>query len=707
MTLTALMSFCLTMCPLAATRVSPTKHDFVPGESTLTALKGFFTNGDYWNHKSDGEDDPYSVTDTACSTSTDADGLHTDIGVVCNYFEVPGKVVGGWQCCGFARMMTYLYFGSSFENWETSTSLKDISAGDVIYLYSSGPHYIWIQSVKDNGDGTVTALYTDCNGAGRRSHCQIQWDVSATLDTVDNLVLMDVLGSWEVVRRYKAPLESKQTKLADSFKEVPLDIACEIRYENNGTYSSKTKLNLKGNLVFSETIPTKAGYSFVGWTLYRDSDKAWYTGSGHWTVDAKESARTQFAPRESMSVERLTMEFKQSELITAKPVWQENTIAVVYHANGGSVSGDYKVASSSNGTIMRAVDGKKYSESFLYTAVSKKDWNGLATAKTFGLSRKGFQFAGWVLQPQNHLTITGSQLSSRCKTGNASLVAYALWMPKLSFANLNANGGSVLGNQLTVNKDGLLMAGTSPIRYICSASSWAPQEFVNADELRLFRYGYEFTGWSETAGSGTKILPKDLALKQNGATDPVTIYAMWEAKDVIFSFYISSEYVESSEYESLNGYIAKGGKTYTQSYDLPSFQISSLPTATEFGISRRGYAFKGWSLNGDTLLTQQEITTETFGEDTNVTLKPLWNPYVLTVSFNKNGGESVDGAENMDVAYPDLGNVLQKRAIRTGYRFVGWGLSPGMSNPIDLDKLENMIAKQNAKSILYAIWQKE
>ena len=187
-------------------RLSPVNPPWEAGQATLEELHDFFPHGMFWNHVVGDPDEAYSVTDTACSPYLDDEALHDkEAGVTCNFFEVPGKVYGGWQCCGYVRMLTYAYYGVSFENWDTETTLENVKAGDVLALWNYGPHYIYIETLKDNGDGTAAITYADCNGTGKRSHCQIQWDALGTLDRVQNTMKNSLLGDWELDTLYVSP----------------------------------------------------------------------------------------------------------------------------------------------------------------------------------------------------------------------------------------------------------------------------------------------------------------------------------------------------------------------------------------------------------------------------------------------------------------------------------------------------------------------
>ena len=233
-------------------RLTPTTPPWEPGQATMEQLHEFFPHGMFWNHVVGDKDEAYSVTDTACSPYSDEEDLHDkEAGVTCNYFEVAGKVWGGWQCCGYARLLTYAYYGSSFENWETQTTLKDVKEGDVLYLWNYGPHYIWILSLKKNDDGTASITYADCNGTGKRSHCQIQWDALGALDMKNNVMKNPLLGDWELQKLYSAPEKPEPTAPTSTQPSATESATVTVTYALSGGLSGSKQytVNEKGMLL--------------------------------------------------------------------------------------------------------------------------------------------------------------------------------------------------------------------------------------------------------------------------------------------------------------------------------------------------------------------------------------------------------------------------------------------------------------------------
>ena len=110
--------------------------------------------------------------------------------------------------------------------------------------------------------------------------------------------------------------------------------------------------------------------------------------------------------------------------------WRANVLTVNYHVNKGSVNSDtYYV---SNNLV--------YSISSSLVLEDNWDYNdthtdGLYDATTFGLSREGYDFVGWSLNPsgtiifdQNDTSIVPTDLTRDIETEDCAITLYAVWI---------------------------------------------------------------------------------------------------------------------------------------------------------------------------------------------------------------------------------------------------------------------------------------
>ena len=335
-------------------RLSPVAPPWKAGQATMEQLHAFFPHGMFWNHVVGDPNEAYSVTDTACSPYTDDEDLHDkEAGVTCNYFEIPGVVWGGWQCCGYTRLLTYGYYGSSFENWETATTLEHVKAGDVLYLWNYGPHYIWILSLKPNDDGTASITYADCNGTGKRSHCQIQWDALGSLDLKNNTLKNSLLGDWELKKLYSAPEKPAPTTTTTTTTTAPtttttapptltvtynlcggeagnkqytVDEAGNLRvWETNEPVAAALSADEVAHApLLSETAAglTKTGYLVAGWSLDKNGGDAATGLARFYPVSARQSALWMHVQLNEMTRAQLTTAFRNgTRRATVYAVW--------------------------------------------------------------------------------------------------------------------------------------------------------------------------------------------------------------------------------------------------------------------------------------------------------------------------------------------------------------------------------------------------
>ena len=128
-----------------------------------------------------------------------------------------------------------------------------------------------------------------------------------------------------------------------------------------------------------------------------------------------------------------------------------------------------------------------------------------------------------------------------------------------------------------------------------------------------------------------------------------------------------------------NGTRSTGGAAPSDANSYASNASATvLANPASGGLTLNGYYLAGWSLNSDeTGQIYQPGASLALGL-VNVTLYAKWSLTPYTVSYNANGatGGSVPVDPNtytMDGSVPILGNT--GNLVRTGYSFIGWGLS--------------------------------
>ncbi|MFI3255483.1 MAG: InlB B-repeat-containing protein [Eubacteriales bacterium] len=160
------------------------------------------------------------------------------------------------------------------------------------------------------------------------------------------------------------------------------------------------------------------------------------------------------------------------------------------------------------------------------------------------------------------------------------------------------------------------------------------------------RTGYTFNGWYTSSTGGTKITTSHVF------TADTTVYAQWTLN--------SSSVVNYIVY-----FDANGGNAVSSMLTGDKGTLSYLPVPT-----RSGYTFTGWyaTSTGGTQITTSSVFTQ------NTIVFALWtansssSSKVYTVSFNANGGSSVNDRETGTNA--TLASLPS--SSRNGYTFYGW-----------------------------------
>lgn len=165
-----------------------------------------------------------------------------------------------------------------------------------------------------------------------------------------------------------------------------------ITYDANGgspTFQDTT--DQYGAYVFTSRQPTRTGYTFLGWHINKNSEKA-------------------------SAILEPGKKLQATEASTFYAVWKANTYTVKYNANGGS--------------------GNTASSSHTYDTAKALTANGF--------TRTGYIFAGWSTDSSATATQYGDEASVKnlTSTNGATVNLYARWKPIDYTVVYNANGGT-------------------------------------------------------------------------------------------------------------------------------------------------------------------------------------------------------------------------------------------------------------------------
>ncbi len=191
---------------------------------------------------------------------------------------------------------------------------------------------------------------------------------------------------------------------------------------------------------------TREGYTFAGWATSADGEVA-------------------YIAHQSICV---------STPMTLYAVWEVNTYAVSFSANGG--------------------EGTMASQTFTHGVEQALSANAF--------TREGYTFAGWATSADGAVAYTAGQSISV----TAPMTLYAVWEANTYAVSFSANGGEGTMYSQTF---------THGVKQALSANAFT-------------REGYTFAGWA-TSADGTVVYT---ACQSISVTAPMTLYAVWEQQTI-------------------------------------------------------------------------------------------------------------------------------------------------------------------------------
>ncbi len=194
-----------------------------------------------------------------------------------------------------------------------------------------------------------------------------------------------------------------------------------VKYNANGgtgAPAAQTKTYGKA-LTLSKTVPTRSGFTFLGWAESQSATEAQYQPGGKYT---KNASKTLYA------------------------VWTPNTYTVTYHANGGT--GEPRAQTKTHGVAL--------------------------TLSSEAPSRTGYNFKGWA----ETADATEAQYQPGDPfTKDADTTLYAVWQIKTYTVKYNANGGTgAPAAQTKTYGKALTLSKTVPTRSGFTFLGWAESQ---------------------------------------------------------------------------------------------------------------------------------------------------------------------------------------------------------------------------------------
>lgn len=439
---------------------------------------------------------------------------------------------------------------------------------------------------------------------------------------------------------------------------------------NGGSGAPAAQIKSHGiSITLSSTVPTRTGYSFLGWSTSRTATTASYQPGERYSAN---STRTLYAVWEidtytisydgnggtnvpssqtktydadlvlsSTTPKKIGYDFGgwatssdgapiydpgdtyiPNESVTLYAVWYEKTYMVIYSANGGSGAPSSQL----------------------------KQYNEPLTLSSSIPTRAGYTFLGWAT------STTASQADYAAGStyeNNASLWLYAVWKAKTYTVTFDANGGSGAPDPQTKTYGVTLVL----------------------PETKPTKAGHTFVGWATTSNATQATYQAGGSFSTNGN---LTLYAVWSIKTYTVSF------------DANGGTGAPSDQTKTYGSTL------TLSTAKP---TRVGYTFLGWATD-DTADNADYAAGGSYTKNADLTLYAVWEINTFTVSYNANGGVGTPAEQTKvyDVAL----TLSTQKPTRTGYTFRGWSTD---SSADSATYVAGGSYTANASATLYAVWE--
>ena len=258
-------------------------------------------------------------------------------------------------------------------------------------------------------------------------------------------------------------------------------------------------------------------------------------------------------------------------------------------------------------------------------------------------TKVGHTFTGWYKDEELTQLYTFSTIPSQ------NIILYAGWIKNKYIISFNSNGGTIVNSITKYYKEKLI------------------------EPIPPVKEGYTFAGWYED-GKLTKKYLFDTVLAKD-----ITLYAKWNKNEV-------KKPVSPVNNKYTIRFNSNGGTTVNNiiGYYKDKLIEPAVPT-------RIGYTFVGWY--EDTKLTKKYLFNTM--PNKNITLYAKWAKNKYVISFNSNGGNSI---EQIILEYKKELKDLEI-PTRKGYIFAGWFKDQ------ELTKEFNLKTMPSEDIILYAKWE--
>ena len=510
-----------------------------------------------------------------------------------------------------------------------------------------------------------------------------------------------------------------------------------VRYDAN----AKNDTSVKGipasqsktanvDIKLSSDVPTRNGYTFLGWNTQADGKGTAYAAGAIYKNDQNGGTVTLYAQwtpwKHVLHYNKNVPTSSTSQTVSNMPVDQTKTFGqlmtisnLVPTRKGYTFAGWY---TQSNGTGTKYDPGSnyaadqnggtvnlyakwtpwtyniKYDQNVKSTSSSKtvtdmpaaqtKTQEIDVTLSSMTPKRNGYIFAGWSTSANGSVEYKpGSRFTKDLDSNGASITLYAVWTPWKHTIHYNSN---IPTNAPT---------GTTTVSNMPGDQTKTFDEKLMISSNKPTRKGYNFAGWSTSANGDVVYQPgAEYKNDQNGGT--VTLYAVWTP------WKYTVRYDKNVPANSSSQTVSNMPADQTKTEEVNLTLSSNKP-------SRNGYIFNGWQaqINGKAV-DYQPGATLSYDPDVKgsvITLKAKWTAWKHTIHYDKNvpASSKKTNVTNMpgdQVKVFDTALSIQPMVPkRTGYTFKGW--STTANGKAEYQPGNKYNHDQNDGTVtLYAVW---
>jgi uncharacterized repeat protein (TIGR02543 family) len=421
-----------------------------------------------------------------------------------------------------------------------------------------------------------------------------------------------------------------------------------------GSTAPTTQTGVQGTTAtVTSTTPTKSGYTFVGWNTAANGTGTDYLAGSTYTFT---SGSVTIYARWTPVLYTLTYNGNGATGVPAAGSaagGQSLTLSTAYPTRTGytctawsssptgtpTVSSPYTMPSA-NTTLYAVCAANTYTVAYnlnggstgsISTATGVTYLSSYTTSSGGNFAKSNYDLVGWTTS----VDVNGDPIGSRYTLGAAfsmpagNVTLYAVWVASTVEIRYDANGG--IGGPAT--------ASATP------ASTYTISPSVPT------RTGYTFAGWQASGGTPAGTFT---TAGTNSFTVPVghvTLVAQWTAL------------TNNLTYNTSGGSAAPT--------DANNYGYLSAATVSSTVPTKTGYVFLGWNTAANGTGTSFTGGNSLIFQTSNVTLYAQWsgNPYVLT--YNGNGGSSINPATETRLV-DSTAAISSSLPTRTGYTFSGW-----------------------------------